>query len=135
MPDEKISTLRRIRLPDQRSGETRKVEFNSFDLYLTVNFYENDQPGEILIKVAKMGSLISGMTDVICIECSILLQVGVPATRVFKIMSDIQFEPNTPKHTSIVDAIATTALAAISARGGRPDLDHDLRTVDWKGSL
>jgi len=43
-----------------------------------VGLYEDGQPGEIFIRMAKAGSTVAGLTDSFGIAVSLALQYGVP---------------------------------------------------------
>ena len=43
-----------------------------------VGLYEDGQPGEIFIRMAKAGSTVAGLTDSFGIAVSLALQFGVP---------------------------------------------------------
>ena len=53
----------RRRLPDERRAITHKFDIAGHEGYITVGLYEDGQPGEIFLKMAKEGSTISGLMD------------------------------------------------------------------------
>ncbi|EQD69510.1 vitamin B12-dependent ribonucleotide reductase, partial [mine drainage metagenome] len=53
----------RHRLPSERAAITHKFEIQGHEGYLTVGLYEDGQPGEIFLTMAKEGSTLSGMMD------------------------------------------------------------------------
>jgi hypothetical protein len=65
-------------LPPIRKGSTKKVAINELDLYITVNFFEDDKPGEVLVVIGKQESTLAGITDALAMTISIALQHGVP---------------------------------------------------------
>ncbi|MFM7593679.1 MAG: vitamin B12-dependent ribonucleotide reductase, partial [Isosphaeraceae bacterium] len=69
---------RRIRLPDTRQSMTHKFDIQGHEGYITVGFFENGQPGELFITMAKEGSTVGGLMDVIGTLVSMGLQYGVP---------------------------------------------------------
>ncbi len=102
----------RHHLPETRASVTQRVEhINDLDIYVTVGFFENNQPGEVFIKIAKEGSTLGGFCDSLAIMMSILLQYGVPWDRVGKKLRHTKFEPvNKDGHSighSIIDAVDT----------------------------
>ncbi|MGH7609348.1 MAG: vitamin B12-dependent ribonucleotide reductase, partial [Candidatus Dormibacteria bacterium] len=68
----------RRRLPLERAAITHKFDIQGHEGYLTVGLYEDGQPGEIFLKMAKEGSTLSGMMDSFATSVSVALQYGVP---------------------------------------------------------
>ncbi|MEE9279509.1 MAG: vitamin B12-dependent ribonucleotide reductase [Myxococcota bacterium] len=86
--------LRRRRLPDVRQAITHKFSIAGHDGYITVGLYDNGQPGELFLKMAKEGSTISGLIDQFAIMTSIALQYGVPLKALVDKFSHTRFEPS-----------------------------------------
>ena len=53
----------RRRLPDERRAITHKFDIQGHEGYITVGLFEDGQPGEIFLVMAKEGSTISGFAD------------------------------------------------------------------------
>src|SRR5262245_45227126 len=53
----------RKKLPDERHAITHKFDIAGHEGYITVGLFENGQPGEIFLVMAKEGSTISGFAD------------------------------------------------------------------------
>ena len=68
----------RRRLPDTRAALTHKFDIAGHEGYLTVGLFEDGQPGELFITMAKEGSTIGGLMDSIGTLTSMALQYGVP---------------------------------------------------------
>ena len=83
----------RRRLPDERKAITHKFTVGGHEGYLTVGMYEDGQPGEIFIVMAKEGSTISGLMDTIATMISLALQYGVPLSALVNKFSHMRFEP------------------------------------------
>jgi ribonucleoside-diphosphate reductase alpha chain len=83
----------RHKLPDVRRAITHKFSISGHDGYLTVGLYEDGQPGEVFLKMAKEGSTISGLMDTVAIMTSIALQYGVPLKALVDKFSHTRFEP------------------------------------------
>jgi ribonucleoside-diphosphate reductase alpha chain len=83
----------RLRLPDERQSVTHKFSIAGHEGYLTVGLYENGNPGEIFLRMAKEGSTISGLMDTIATMTSIALQYGVPLKTLVDKFSHTRFEP------------------------------------------
>jgi ribonucleoside-diphosphate reductase alpha chain len=84
---------RRRKLPDERQSITHKFCIAGMDGYITVGMYEDGQPGEIFVTMAKQGSVISGLMDSFATSVSIALQYGVPASVLCEKFSHVRFEP------------------------------------------
>jgi len=105
-------TLVRRRLPDTRHSLTHKFSVGGHEGYLTVGLFEDGSPGELFITMAKEGSTIGGLMDVIGTETSLALQYGVPLDAMVKKFSHARFEPSgwttnpdIPVAKSVVDYI------------------------------
>ena len=62
--------------------------------YLTVGKYDDGNPGEIFIKMAKEGSTLSGIMDAFALSVSIALQYGVPLRALVDKFVNSRFEPS-----------------------------------------
>jgi ribonucleoside-diphosphate reductase alpha chain len=85
---------RRRRLPDERAAITHKFDIAGHEGYITVGLYEDGQPGEIFIVMAKEGSTISGFADAFAQAISYALQYGVPLQDLVDKFSHVRFEPS-----------------------------------------
>ena len=65
----------RRRLPDTRPAVTHKFDVAGHEGYLSVGLFEDQQPGELFITMAKEGSTIGGLMDGIGTLTSLALQV------------------------------------------------------------
>jgi ribonucleoside-diphosphate reductase alpha chain len=102
----------RRRLPDERRAITHKFSIAGHDGYVTVGMYEDNQPGEIFLVMAKEGSVVSGLMDCFATAVSMALQYGVPLQVLVDKFSHVRFEPSgftnnpeIPIAKSIVDYI------------------------------
>jgi ribonucleoside-diphosphate reductase alpha chain len=84
----------RRKLPDERQALTHKFSVGEHEGYITVGLYENGQPGEIFLTMAKEGSTISGLMDAFATAISIALQYGVPLSTLVDKFSHTRFEPS-----------------------------------------
>ncbi|MDE0884509.1 MAG: vitamin B12-dependent ribonucleotide reductase [Myxococcota bacterium] len=85
---------RRRKLSDERQAFTHKFSIAGHEGYLTVGLYDEGEPGEIFLKMAKEGSTISGLMDTIATMTSIALQYGVPLKALVDKFSHTRFEPS-----------------------------------------
>jgi ribonucleoside-diphosphate reductase alpha chain len=99
--EQEIETLRgkadqpiRHRMTDTRMSLTHKFEIAGHEGYITVGLYENGQPGELFIHMAKEGSTIGGLMDTVGTLTSVALQYGVPLESLVKKFAYQRFEPS-----------------------------------------
>lgn len=85
---------RRRKLSDTRVAATHKFSIAGHEGYLTTGLYDDGQPGEIFLKMAKEGSTVSGLMDTIATMTSISLQYGVPLKALVDKFSHTRFEPS-----------------------------------------
>jgi len=104
--------VRRRRLPATRPSITHKFKVANHEGYLTVGLYEDGQPGELFITMAKEGSTVGGLMDAFATAISLCLQYGVSLADLVRKFSHQRFEPNgmtsnreIPFAKSIVDYI------------------------------
>src|SRR6185436_7167352 len=102
----------RRRLPDTRHAITHKFDFAGHEGYITAGLYEDGQPGEVFITMAKEGSTIGGLMDAIATLVSVSLQYGVPVESLVRKFEHVRFEPagmtrnaDIPMAKSLVDYI------------------------------
>ncbi len=84
----------RRRLPDTRSAVTHKFDIAGHEGYLTVGLFEDGQPGELFVTMAKEGSTIGGLMDSIGTLTSMALQFGVPMETLLRKFAHQRFEPS-----------------------------------------
>jgi ribonucleoside-diphosphate reductase alpha chain len=102
----------RRKLPSERQAITHKFAIAGHEGYITVGMYEDGQPGEIFLVMAKEGSAISGLMDSFATAISMALQYGVPLRVLIDKFAHVRFEPSghtgnpeVPFAKSIVDYI------------------------------
>lgn len=83
----------RRRLNETRNSLTHKFSVAGHEGYLTVGLYEDGQPGELFITMAKEGSTVGGLMDVIGTCVSMSLQYGVPLITLVDKFRHARFEP------------------------------------------
>ncbi len=103
----------RLSLPPVRQSITHKFQIMGHEGYLTIGLFEDGQPGEIFIKMAKEGSTLSGLVQGFCRAFSIALQYGLPLSEAVKRFKGMRFEPmgttsnpEIPEASSIIDYVA-----------------------------
>lgn len=84
---------RRERLPHTRRSVTHKFDIQGHEGYINVGFYPDGRPGELFITMAKEGSTIGGLMDVLGTAISIGLQYGVPLEVFVNKFAHSRFEP------------------------------------------
>lgn len=103
----------RSALPSTRHSITHKFAVDGHEGYLTIGLYDNEQPGEIFIKISKEGSAISGMVQAFCRAFSLALQFGLSVDEAVARFKGMRFEPmgqtsnpDIPEASSVVDYVA-----------------------------
>src|SRR6202158_4856473 len=84
----------RRKLPDERQAITHKFDIQGHEGDITVGLFEDRQPGEIFLVMAKEGSTISGFADAFAQAISYALQYGVPLQVLVDKFSYVRFEPS-----------------------------------------
>jgi len=93
LKNESVKPIRR-RLPETRQAVTHKFSIADHEGYLTVGLYDNGQPGELFVTMAKEGSTIGGLMDTIGALTSMTLQYGVPLETLVRKFAHQRFEPS-----------------------------------------
>ncbi len=83
----------RSTLPHDRSGVNHRFTIDGWKCYLRTGEYPNGALGEIFIEIAKEGSTISGLMEVIGVLTSISLQYGVPLKVLTEKFNNLGFVP------------------------------------------
>ncbi len=83
----------RRRLPNTRRSITHKFNVAGHEGYLTVGLYDDGNPGELFITMAKEGSTIGGLMDSLGTAISVALQYGVPVESLVHKFTHQRFEP------------------------------------------
>jgi len=86
--------LLRRKLSDTRTAINHKFYIAGHEGYLTVGLFEDGSPGEVFITMAKEGSTIGGLLDVIASQISLELQYGIPVEVVVKMLVGHRFQPS-----------------------------------------
>jgi ribonucleoside-diphosphate reductase alpha chain len=130
---------RRRKLPDERAAVTHKFSVGAHEGYLTVGLYENGQPGEIFITMAKEGSTVSGLMDCFATAVSLALQYGVPLKVLCDKFSHTRFEPsgwtNNPEihyAKSVMDYIFRWLAYKFLPKEARPQEDASVQSLNGK---
>ncbi|HWE36608.1 MAG TPA: vitamin B12-dependent ribonucleotide reductase [Isosphaeraceae bacterium] len=84
---------RRERLPDTRRSMTHKFDIQGHEGYITVGFFPDGRPGEVFVTMAKEGSTVGGLMDVVGTLVSMGLQYGVPLEVFVNKFAHSRFEP------------------------------------------
>ncbi|MBI5774053.1 MAG: vitamin B12-dependent ribonucleotide reductase [Verrucomicrobia bacterium] len=91
--EQAVQPLRR-RLPETRNAVNHKFDIAGHEGYLTVGLFDNGQPGELFITMAKEGSTIGGLMDSVGTLTSMALQYGVPLEALVRKFAHQRFEPS-----------------------------------------
>ena len=85
---------KRRRLPEDRTEVGRKFRVGDYEGYIHVGLYEDGQPGDIFVDIAKDGTTMSGLMNSLCIAVSMGLQYGVPPEVYVSKLTHMRFEPS-----------------------------------------
>lgn len=106
-------TNRRMVLNVTRASVTHKFVIGGHEGYLTIGLFDDGEPGEIFIKIAKEGSTLSGLIQGFCRAFSLALQFGLPLQDAVDRFRNMRFDPSgptdnpeIPETTSILDYVA-----------------------------
>jgi ribonucleoside-diphosphate reductase alpha chain len=115
----------RQRLEPERRAVTHKFQIAGHKGYLTVGLYPDGRPGEIFLRMAKVGSTLAGLLDAFAISVSLGLQHNISLQTFAAKFIDTRFEPmgftgnqEIPEAASIMDYIFRYLMARFPA--GRP---------------
>jgi len=86
--------MARRRMPDERRSITHKFDIAGHEGYITAGMYDDGTLGEIFIRMAKEGSVVSGLMDSFATAISLALQYGVPMKVLVDKFSHTRFEPS-----------------------------------------
>ena len=84
----------RRRMSDTRISITHKFDIAGHEGYITVGLFDDKQPGEVFITMAKEGSTIGGLMDALGTMVSLSLQYGVPLEALVKKFAHTRYEPS-----------------------------------------
>ena len=82
----------RRKLPDERKAITHKFDIAGHEGYITVGLFEDGQPGEIFLVMAKEGSTISGFADALPRPSG--TSIWWPLQALVDKFSHVRFEPS-----------------------------------------
>ena len=81
-------------LPDDRAtASAHKLSLGGHDLYMHVGYFDDGMPGELFVRMAKVGTTESCLLDALCQSVSVGLQYGVPLEKYLDKWIGTQFEP------------------------------------------
>jgi ribonucleoside-diphosphate reductase alpha chain len=83
----------RRKLPKIRQAKTFSYKLSGSSGYVTVGEYDDGNPGEIFLRIAKQGSTLAGVMDALAISVSHGLQFGVPLKDYVKSFTNMSFTP------------------------------------------
>src|SRR6476619_3288603 len=89
-----VPLTKRRRLPEDRTEIGRMFRVGDYEGYIHVGLYEDGQPGDIFVDIAKDGTTMSGLMNSLCIAVSMGLQYGVPPEVYVSKLTHMRFEPS-----------------------------------------
>lgn len=63
-----------------------------------MGLYDDGQPGELFVCIAKVGSTMSGLMDGVALLTSLSLQYGIPLEKIISKFRNTRFEPDGLTH-------------------------------------
>jgi ribonucleoside-diphosphate reductase alpha chain len=78
---------------DRASASAHKLSLGGHDLYMHVGYFDDGMPGELFVRMAKVGTTESCLLDALCQSVSVGLQYGVPLEKYLDKWIGTQFEP------------------------------------------
>ncbi len=103
-PASLVAAPRRRRLPDDRTEIGRKFRVGEYEGYIHVGVFDDGQPGDIFVDIAKDGTTLQGLMNSLCIAVSMGLQYGVPPEVYVSKLSHLRFEPSGPTNDADIRA-------------------------------
>ena len=91
---ELFQRAQREKMPYERASVTHKFSVSGHEGYITVGMDDDGRPGEVFIKMAKVGSTLSGVMDGLALTISLGLQYGVPLKVFVDKLLNTRFEPS-----------------------------------------
>lgn len=86
-------TPTRQKLDGTRTGRTHRFVVAGHKVFLTVGEFADGRPGEIFIRMSKVGSTMNGLLDAFAIAVSVALQYGAPLEVLTALFKGRAFEP------------------------------------------
>lgn len=79
---------------DRAASSAHKLSLGGHDLYMHVGYFDDGMPGELFVRMAKVGTTESCLLDALCQAVSVGLQYGVPLEKYLDKWVGTQFEPS-----------------------------------------
>ncbi|HEX8218846.1 MAG TPA: vitamin B12-dependent ribonucleotide reductase, partial [Chloroflexia bacterium] len=89
-----VREVRRLKLPNRRSGYTQKAVISGHNVYVRTGEYEDGRLGEIFIDMHKEGAAFRSVMNCFAIAVSLGLQYGVPLDEYVDAFILTRFEPS-----------------------------------------
>ena len=98
---EVLKPVVRLHLPQNRNAITHKFTVNNTRGYIIIGLYNDGKPGEVFLKLDKVGSLEHGMADAFSCLFSMALQYGIPLQVLVNKFKHSKFQPSGVTSSSI----------------------------------
>lgn len=113
--------------PDALAGPTQRVSTGWGDVYVTVNFDDDGEPFEVLVKTGKSGGLYHAQAEALGLTVSNALRMGSDARAIADDLVGIRSgrvaNDAGDDVYSIPDAVGVALLRAVEGRMGEPVKD------------
>ena len=88
-----VAKVADVAIPKTRHGVTHSFVVGNHKVYLTANHYDDGRLGEIFLKSAREGSMVSGLLDTLARLMSKALQRGESVESLIDSLLNMRFEP------------------------------------------
>lgn len=92
METEKI-VLSRHHLPETRASVSHTFKIEAVSCHVIVGLFEDGTPGELFLRIGKVGAREHGFAEAWAVSISLMLQLGVPLTKLVEKFAYMKFEP------------------------------------------
>ncbi|MEI6396882.1 MAG: hypothetical protein WCO48_02325 [Candidatus Taylorbacteria bacterium] len=93
-PNPPVAPGVRKQLPDNKQAVTHRFDISGHTGFITVGLFDDGQPCEVFVLMAKEGSTIGGLLDTLGTLLSLNLQYGVPLELLVSKLAHQQYEPS-----------------------------------------
>jgi hypothetical protein len=85
--------LNRRHLPETRASVSHTFKIEATSCHVIVGLFEDGSPGELFLRIGKVGAREHGFAEAWAVSISLMLQLGVPLTKLVEKFAYMKFEP------------------------------------------
>lgn len=125
----------RRRLPAERRAITHRFAIDGVKGYVSVGLYDDGTPGEIFIRVSKMGTPLEGTLHQFAVLASMALQNGIALETLVAKFKHVRFEPmglTSNREIPFADSIVDYVFRWLELRflGGNGNVEGSVEEAD-----